>query len=428
MRILILAYYFPPLNSTASHRPYSWAAAWAKAGHEIHVLTTDKYAFDGVLDLGYDLSGFTVHSVGFLKRAPRASSDSGAAAKAQGAARRWDRLKRVTRRIRLGAGMFAEIAWLAYSPLLARAMELMGRHRFDFVISTSPPEVVHFVAHALSRRTGVPWVADYRDLWFAEMRVNQLRISSWLIGKIKRPRIRRAAAVTTISEGLALRLREFLGREVIVCYNGFMPEVAAGEDRRPWNDSKRHVVYTGRMFPGKRDPQRFFEGLALALREAPALADNLVVDVYGDEEDWIRESANRLGVAACVRMHGLVPHRVSLGAQRHADLLLFLDWMDAKAEGILTGKLFEYLASGRTILGVGSRDDSEAARLIEQAGAGATVTTAEGVRDKLVACASAPATALGPAARAGIERFSRFRQAETLLDRIQSVLRAGATA
>jgi glycosyltransferase involved in cell wall biosynthesis len=425
VRILILAYYFPPLNSTASHRPYSWAAAWLKAGHEIHVLTTEKYAFDGALDLDYDLGGIHVHSAAYLKVAAQTASHG---ENSREAAQRWDRLKLLTRRLRLGAGMFGEIAWLAYRPLLERGLDLARRYRFDFVISTSPPEVMHFVARAISRRSGVPWIADYRDLWFPEMRVNQLRVSSWLTGVIKRPRLREAVAVSTISEGLAQRLRDFLGREVIVCYNGYMPDLPVSVLPRPWRDSKRHVVHTGRMFPGKRDPQPFFQGLVLALREDPSLGERVAVDLYGFADGWIRDAVGAYGLNGVVSMHGLVSHRESLTAQRHADRLLFLDWMDRRAEGVLSGKLFEYLASGRPIMCVGGRKDSEAARIIADASAGETLCAPEEICDRILALARPGSAPVPPMARPGIERYSRFTQAEGLLEHIASRLAVRAAA
>jgi glycosyltransferase involved in cell wall biosynthesis len=416
LRILVLAYYFPPLNSTASHRPYSWAAAWAKAGHEVHVLTTEKYAFDGTLDLAYDLSSFSVHVVPYLRKGSAAAVQD--ELEARSAAQRWDRLKTLTRRVRLGLGMFGELAWLAYQPLLRRAVELTRRHRFDFVISTSPPEVVHFVSCALMRRTGIPWVADYRDLWFPEMRVNQFRFSAWLAGLLNRPRLLQAAAVSTVSEGLSRRLSAFLGRDVLVCYNGFLPEAIPGRSPAPWRDGKRHIVYTGRLYPKKRDPNRFFAGLARALQEEPGLADVLCVDLYGYEEQWIREAIATHGVEQCVQVHGLVTHRDSLAAQQHADMLLFVDWMDERAEGILTGKLFEYFASGRPILCVGNRRDSEAAQMIAQAYAGIVVSTEDEVRDQLFALAKNGSGPVSQPDHGRTERYSRLRQADVLLERL----------
>ena len=425
LRILILAYYFPPLNSTASHRPYSWALAWSRAGHEVHVLTTEKYAFDGTLDLECSADGFNIHYVPFLKHAPKAPATGSLAAIAT--AQKWDRVKLLTRRIRLGMGMFGELAWLAYRPLIKRARELAGQSPFDFVITTSPPEVLHFIGHVFSRRTGTAWIADYRDLWFSEMRINQFRLPSWLTGVLERRWLAKAAVICTVSEGLARRLGQFLRREVIICYNGFMPDTLPGESARPWNDARLHVVYTGRMFPRKRDPGLFFEGLARALRARPQLAERVCVDIYGFKDRWIEDLIRAHGVGELVRMHGHVPHRQSLGAQQHADLLLFLDWMDERAEGILTGKLFECLAAGRPILCVGTRHDSEAATIITRAGAGAVASTSQNVCDRILE-ALLRAGHESRYHRPETERYSRLRQADLLLERIVASPRDGRGA
>ena len=61
LRILIVAHAFPPMNSIASHRPYSWARFWRDEGHEIHVLTPAKHHFDGMMDLERDLRGIRVY-------------------------------------------------------------------------------------------------------------------------------------------------------------------------------------------------------------------------------------------------------------------------------------------------------------------------------------------------------------------------------
>jgi glycosyltransferase involved in cell wall biosynthesis len=424
LRILVLAYYFPPLNSTASHRPYSWAAAWARRGHEVHVLTPEKHAFDGTLDLDYDLSSFDVHLAPYLPKElfPAVRDRS----QARTAAQRWDRLKLVTRRVRLGLGMFGELAWFAYKPLLRQATEMLRKQRFDFTISTSPPEVVHFVGHALMRSTGVPWVADYRDLWFPEMRVNQFRFSAWFTGLLKRPKLLRAAAVSTVSEGLAQRLNAFLNRDVIVCYNGFLRDGNADRGLPPWKDGKRHIVYTGRLYPKKRDPSLFWAGLARALREEPQLAEMLCVHLYGYDDPWIRDAIAAKGLERHVQVHGLVAHRESLAAQRHADMLLFIDWMDERAEGILTGKLFEYLASGRPILCVGNRHDSEAARVIAQTSSGVTVLTEEEIAKQICRLAKSPSERVLQSNTVNIERYSRFHQADLLLDRIVDAIKPAA--
>jgi glycosyltransferase involved in cell wall biosynthesis len=414
VRILIVCHYFPPLNSIASHRPFSWARTWTDLGHDVTVLTPAKYGFDGSVDLEFDTSGVRIVQAPYLPLAPAGNAGPGGAVAAR--TRRWERLKLATRRIRLGLGMFAEIANLAHPSLVREGRKLFEEKPFDLVVSTSPPEVCHVVAHGLAKRFAARWVADYRDLWFPEMGVYRYAWAARLIGRIERRMLRDAAAVVTVSEGLAERLRAFLGRTPIVCYNGFMELQSDLRAARPWPDTRHHVVYTGKLFPGQRDPSAFLTGLANALERDASLAERLAVDFYGHDDPWLRGLIDERGLARVVTTHGFVPYTQSLAAQRHAAALLFVDWMDPRAEGILTGKLFEYLASGRPILCLGNRADTEAARVVREAQAGTVAITAGEVAQYLAGLGSGAAPAGADAARVAI--FSRRVQAERLLERI----------
>ncbi len=376
LRILIIAHAFPPINATASLRPYSWAKTWADMGHDVHVLTPQKYGFDGSASLGYDSSGFRVHVVPYLGgrlRHKRTVTDM----PRRQSVDRWERLKRSTRRLRFGLGMFADLRMLAYRALLTKGLEVIERQRFDFVISTYPPQVVHLAAHSITRKAGVPWIADYRDLWQHDGTIYQWRATSFLMGCINKRILRAASLVSTVSAGLAQTLTEALRRKVVVCYNGFMADQGEGiRAREDGNEDERvRIVYTGRLYPGKRDPRLFFEGLKELKRIAPDTEERIRVDFYGYEDPWLRELVRKYDLEGCVALHAFVSYAESIKAQQNADLLLFLDWTDEHAQGILTGKLFEYLRSGRPIISVGSRKDTEAARIIDGCKSGVTLTS-----------------------------------------------------
>ncbi|MDE2260558.1 MAG: hypothetical protein KGK17_09585, partial [Betaproteobacteria bacterium] len=136
LRILVVTHFFPPLNSIASHRPFSWARTWANMGHEVHVLTTEKYPFDGSMDLQYDLSGFQTHVVPYLRG--KRNMLSGKVDK--GSVEKWEWLKKVSRRLRFGLGMFGDLRMLAYFKLVKAGETLLGAQHFDFVVSTYQPE------------------------------------------------------------------------------------------------------------------------------------------------------------------------------------------------------------------------------------------------------------------------------------------------
>ena len=411
MRILIVTYVFPPLNAIGSHRPYSWARTWRDLGHEIDVLTVAKHSFDGAMDLERDMTGIRVHEVPYL---PVARESSPAGSKVA----RWEKLKAITRRVRFSMGIFGDPRLLAYLPMVRRGAALCVKRSFDFIIATSPPEVPFMVARTLSRRARIPWIADFRDLWFQDMLLYRSKLASWLSGPLNRWLVNDAALLVTVSRGLEGRLSNYLGREVFVSYNGFF----ADEDEAqtiPHSDGKLHIIYTGRLYPGKQDPEPLIQALGKLRANIADLPQRLTLDVYGFDAPWFRSLVDRNGVQDCVTMHGFVPYRQSRGAQRSADLLLFIDWIETRTGGMLTGKLFEYLGSGRPILAIGPTKDSEAAKIIAESGCGATLTKVDEIFDYLKLFSSSPPLGVPLGA---VKEYTRERQAEKLLTAIEQRL------
>jgi len=413
LRILIVAHAFPPLNAIGSHRSYSWARFWRDEGHEIHVLTPSKHDIDGMMDLERDLRGIRVYEVPYL---PMPASHPGTVLTGtHSAVGRWDWLKTITRRARFSLAMFGDPRLLAYGPMVRKGMIIMRETQIDFIIATSPPEVVFFVARTLSRRTGVPWVADFRDLWFRDMRLYQSRLASWLSGPVNSWLVKCAAALVTVSRGLRDRLSEHTGRDVLISYNGFFEaDRYALPQSQPRSDGKLHIVYTGRIYPGKRDPEPLFGAIRSLRTKGFDPKNRIEVDFYGFDDPWLRGLVRTYELEKTVSLHGFVPYSQSMAVQHAADVLLFLDWTETQAEGVLTGKLFEYLGTGRPILSLGRRKDSEAAHLIAEAGCGVTLTANDEIENFLLRLLSSDRPpSVGSAAR---DLFSRERQARLLLE------------
>jgi glycosyltransferase involved in cell wall biosynthesis len=425
LRILVVAHDFPPLNSSASRRPYSWARAWSDRGHEVHVLTTAKYAVDGRMDLVLDLAGIHVHGAPYLPWGRPASSGGAATAPPRRSAL-FETIRLATRRLRLGLGLFTQTTMLAYPKLVRTGRALLASRRFDLIVSTSGPEVCTLVAHRLAGRANVPWLADYRDLWFAEFAVQRYWFTTLVTGALNARWLRRAAAASTVSEGLLGYLRTVARCPVWVCYNGFLGAIGRAGNDRAFDDGRLHIVYTGNFYPEKRDPEGFFAALAGVLAADPEFRARLQVDLYGPDEQWVRDRFAAHGLEDVVVVHGPVPYAESLAAQRSANALLFVDWMDPRAEGVLTGKLFEYLAAERPVLCVGNRRDTEAARLILDCRAGIVAATPDEVVAALTGLARGELRITPDRAR--IAGYSREAQAVALLDRAEREILGRAAA
>ena len=416
-RILIVTHDFPPLNSSASRRPYSWARTWTDLGHEVHVLTTAKYAHDHLTDAGQDMSGIHVHTVPYLPvgrpvDSPGRPMADAAAAKARKPGFIFDLLRRSTRRLRLGLGLFTEKTTLAFFALRSAGLGLLRRHRFDLLVSTSGPDVCPLVAGSLARTSDVFWLSDYRDLWFDEFAVNRFAITTWFVDKMQTRLLARADVVSTVSRGLAGYLEKIVPGKVTVCYNGYLdaPSLPA---RAATSGGPFNLVYTGTFYPAKRDPAIFFDGMRELLTAHPQLRTAMQVHLYGPAESWVATQVSERGLGDVVRLHGSVTYAASLEAQRNADALMFVDWMDDRAEGVLTGKLFEYLACAVPILCIGTRTSTEAASTIESCGAGRVAINPPQVRESLESLL-AGGWAL-QTDREMVAQFSRREQAKNLL-------------
>jgi glycosyltransferase involved in cell wall biosynthesis len=386
-------------------------------GHDVEVLTARKYAFDGATDLQRDVSGMRIHEVPYMAGGTPARPPSGV----QSAVHRWEWLKILTRRMRLSLATFGEPRWLAYRPMLRKGLALAKERRFDFIIATTPPDMPLAVARTLSRSTGTPWVADFRDLWFRDMLLYRSRLASALSGPFNRWMVKDASVLVAISRGLQKRLSAYLGREVVLSHNGFLEEDHKHVSVLP-GDGKKHLAYTGRVYPGKQDPKPLLRALARLRADMPQLADRLAVDFYGFDDPALRRMISQHGVDDCVRLRGFVPYRECMAVQRSADALLFLDWIDLAGEGMMTGKLLEYLGSRRPILAVGPRTDSEAAQLISDTGSGTALTTESGIVEYLKSLIASPRRP--DLAEEAVQDYSRDRQAVRLLESIVAQLRS----
>lgn len=422
MKILLLTHYFPPVRSIATHRPYSWARTWAEAGHEVHVVTPSKYSFDAPFELDLPCDGFTVHTVPYLGRAPVGDvsapiDDTRQSTVNPGSLPLWYRIKRFTRPLRQYLGWLADIRTLSTPSLVKKCLTLTAEKQFDIIVSTFGPASATIAASIVARRTGIRWVADYRDLWTG----SYIERSSWLTditgGWFERRIIAPAELLVTVSDGLAERLRARHSKPCVVSMFGYLEyDTFFPLKEMSWSDDKLHFVYTGRVYPANQGMEALFAGIAKALAARPDLARIVAVDFFGPEQDFLAHLQRRYSTSEIVRLHGECSHGDARARQDKADALMFFDWLDPHSPGVLTGKLFEYLHAGKRILVVRPSSASEAVALIERVGSGTLLPDVQAVEQFFTGL---PHSWTAPAVNAAaVNDISATQQASDLLGAI----------
>jgi len=290
------------------------------------------------------------------------------------------------------------------------------------VLTTSPPGSVHLVGAAVQAATGAKWVADLRDSLLAHphRRADRLAVRA----KEKAARgvaalvARRADAIVAAAEAIAEEARTLNPRgRVVTIENGCDFDDFAGLVHVR-SDTFR-ITHTGSFF-GRRDPKPFLR----------ALADSGLEDVrvrfVGDFRPGDREFLQELGLGDRVELMDYVPRRRSLELQRESDaLLLLIPEAGGRGRGVLSGKVFEYIAAERPILAV-VPPDGAAAKLLRETGAGvvAAPEDVDAIRAALVELharwsdGGLDAPPLSPEWR---EKLSRGRRVEQLADLLRGL-------
>lgn len=426
MRILIVSVFFPPKNSIASQRPYSWAKHLSRLGHDVTVLTTRKTGqSDGIFSPPekFNLIEVPVPGMEFLSRLldmPR-HLPSDAKQVRQGYLKSfmgW--LVRYFRKLQQSYGvMYAcrmpEIHDLWVIPAYYR----IPPGNWDLVVTTAWPYSVHFIGWMLKKRHRAKrWVVDWRDLWTDNHMYPGLplirNIERWLEKKFNSA----ADIVTTVSSPLAGSLANGCGDKVKVIYNGFDEEDYAALPKQNIfaDDNKIRIVYTGSLYPGKRDPSPLFQAIAYLARSGSLLPGQLEV-IFASKLLDVAALAEQFGISDYVSSVGFLPREQALRMQRDADALLFLEFDAPGVEGILTGKLFEYLHAGPPIVAVGISQESTAGTLICASGRGCALgNDIVRIQAWLEYLINNHATPPLPPGKLDIGIYSRAQQAARLLE------------
>jgi glycosyltransferase involved in cell wall biosynthesis len=361
VKVLLVTLYFPPAGGGGVQRSLKLAQYLPALGIETHVLAPEDPKW---LHRDAELRVPThawVHRVRYL--GPRARKPAEDLRAAEGLERALVQAQVTARRLLVPD---ASVTWNLTA--IPAAIRIARREGIDVVVTTSPPGSVHFVGAAVRKATGARWLADLRDplVAFQHRRADTAATRARQAANERLARLvaRRADAVSCVSEAIAEEVAGLGARGVVrTIANGCDFDDFAGLEYRP--AERFRITHTGSFF-GKRDPRPFLQ----ALRDSGL---DVVARFVGDFRSSDREWAESLGLGDRLQLAGYAPHAESLRLQRDSEaLLLLVPEADGRGRGVLSGKVFEYLAAGRPILAA-VPPDGAAAELVRETGAGIVV-------------------------------------------------------
>jgi hypothetical protein len=380
MRVLVVAYHFPPDPAVGGLRALKLARAFRAAGHEVVVLAAAISLPETIVEDGIAIhrvrSGAGLRELLVRLQRPGRHAIAAAASDDRDFSDRSDDGYAAPHHLPAWKRFVFSLMWLPDDrqgfilPAVRAGSAIALPH---LIYTTAPPNSIHIVGRLLKRSLGVPWISEYRDPWTdnpSKPAHVRSRMSDAMERWLERWALRAADAVVAVTAANAASLSRKLSagrgrsRDVLVFRNGIDRIL---DTPPPDRDGPIRILYLGDLYL-HRDPLPFLRGLASLMRRNRLRPESVTVDFYGScryfHDVSIQATVEELGLSTIVSVHDRIPHHQVSTVLAEADVLLLLA---QKQPAQVPNKLYEYLGARRPILAFLDRD-GESATLLRQAG------------------------------------------------------------
>lgn len=247
------------------------------------------------------------------------------------------------------------------NPSVRYLKKYLEDHPVDLIVSTGPPQSMHLIGRKLARQTGLPWIADFRDPWtkiFYFKHLSMTKATERWHQKMEKKVLDDADAVVAVSPLVQQEFQTMTLTPVELITNGYdecdFPEGrdkdAAGGEGRDFT-----ITHTG-LFAADGNPTVLWDVLSEKCRKDEVFRKALKIKLIGKTDAQVLESIEEAGLKENLEDLGYQKHSVAVQAQRKASLLILPLRKEPEYKAVLPGKLFEYLASCRPVMGIGQPD------------------------------------------------------------------------
>lgn len=406
--LLMVAFHFPPLaGSSGIQRTLRFVQHLPASGWQPIVLTAHARAYERTSDdLMAEIPASTPVSRAFALDAARQLSIAG---RYPGPLARPDR-------------------WMSWRyDAVRRGMHLVRAHRPHAIWSTYPIATAHLIGSAIAHRSGLPWIADFRDPMAQEGYPADPRTRASFI-RIETEAAKSAALLIFSTPGA---LREYqrrypaaAGRMKLV-ENGYdeasFAEVERSPDRgNPLNPGRVTLLHSGIVYPEERDPEPLFKAVRSLIDAGTLASGSLRLRFRAPVHDALLLGlAARYGIEEVVEVLPSLPYREALNEMLRAEALLIMQSNGCNDQ--IPAKLYEYFRAGRPIVCLAD-DASDTALACKTVGIGAIAALED--PDAIATCLVSSIETLrrGDAVRAeplavsNSSREARCREFASLLD------------
>ncbi|HPM39917.1 MAG TPA: hypothetical protein PK371_03365 [Bacteroidales bacterium] len=238
------------------------------------------------------------------------------------------------------------------------------QNNIDVIVTTGPPHSIHLIGLKLKQyfKEKIIWVADFRDPWSEIDYINVLKPSIFALNKIKKYEstvLRNADIITTIGNDLGNKFKKINNKiNIQIIENGYEKKFFK-KDILNTAPSKFNILHLGVLSP-TRNPRNLWKAIGEIKEQNKQFSNLSKIELIGNIDGSIITEINKNNLQDITHILPPVSHQESINYENDAAILLLIINNTSSAKSIITGKIFEYFAAGRPILGIGPTDGDAA--------------------------------------------------------------------
>jgi glycosyltransferase involved in cell wall biosynthesis len=263
----------------------------------------------------------------------------------------------------------ARVFWV--KPSVAFLKKYLNENHFDAFVTTGPPHSMHLIGLELKKEfPDLKWVADFRDPWTEISYYQHLKLTKSADRKhrsLEQEVFEKADITLATSYTDAENFRK-KGANAVCITNGY-DDVLPQQTLQAGDSAGKFVLSYIGVLEQLRNPEILWTALEELVRENKDFKNDFELRFAGRIDGKILDKINRSDLKNSVKNLGYLSHSAANLQMQASDVLMMTNFPNESSKGIIPGKIFEYLASGKEIISFGPAD-SDVKKILTETNAG----------------------------------------------------------
>lgn len=265
----------------------------------------------------------------------------------------------------------ARVFWV--NPSVKFLEQYLKDNKIDVVVTSGPPHSLHLIGLNLKKKfTDLKWIADFRDPWTEISYYKHLKLTNKSDKKHRQleSEVFKNADITLATSYTDAENFRKNGANAVCITNGFDESDSANNPtiKKISTETQFTLSYIG-VLEQLRNPENLWKALDDLVKTNSDFAEKFKLKFVGRIDDKILQSIENSSLKNYIENLGYLSHDKAIDEMSNSSMLLITNFPNPSSKGIIPGKIFEYLATGKQIISFGP-SEADVSKILDETKAG----------------------------------------------------------